>query len=65
MPTSSGTRLTTPVADIVNCDDPNARKEASRGVAMDLITRLICGCLRFANDATDPPADYSPAVPPF
>jgi AraC-like DNA-binding protein len=45
--------LTTQVADIVNCDGPNAGKAfgpASNGPT----TRLICGCLRFANDATDP-----------
>ncbi len=45
--------LTTPVADIVNCDDPKARKELRAG-RNGPITRLICGCLRFANDATDP-----------
>ncbi len=45
--------LTTQVAHIVNFDDPNARKEF-RAAANGPITRLICGCLRFANGATDP-----------
>ena len=45
--------LTTQVADVVNCDDLNARK-AFGAVGNAPVTRLICGCLRFANDATDP-----------
>jgi AraC-like DNA-binding protein len=45
--------LTTQVADIVDCDDPNARKRFRAG-GNGPLTRLICGCLRFANDATDP-----------
>src|SRR5258708_14653142 len=45
--------LTTQVADIVNCDGPNARK-AFGAAGNGPTTRLICGCLRFANDATDP-----------
>ncbi len=45
--------LTTQAADIVNCDGPNARK--AFGVSGNgPITRLICGCLRFANDSTQP-----------
>jgi AraC-like DNA-binding protein len=43
--------LTTQVADIINCDDPNAPNEFR---AEGNGPRLICGCLRFANDATDP-----------
>jgi AraC-like DNA-binding protein len=43
---------TTQVADIVNCDDPNALK-GFRARGNGPLTRLICGCLRFANDATD------------
>jgi AraC-like DNA-binding protein len=45
--------LTTQVADIVNCDGPNARK-AFRATGNGPTTRLICGGLRFANNATDP-----------
>jgi AraC-like DNA-binding protein len=45
--------LTTQVADIVNCDGPNARK-VFRAAGNGSTTRLICSCLRFANDATDP-----------
>jgi AraC-like DNA-binding protein len=44
---------TTQVADIVNCDDPSALK-GFRARGNGPHTRLICGCLRFANDATDP-----------
>jgi AraC-like DNA-binding protein len=44
---------TTQVADIVNCDDPNALK-GFRARGNGTLTRLICGCLRFANDATGP-----------
>lgn len=45
--------LTTQVADIVNCGSSNALK-AFRAAGNAPTTRLICGCLRFANDATDP-----------
>jgi AraC-like DNA-binding protein len=45
--------LTTQIAAIVNCDDPNARKKFHAG-GNGPVTGLICGCLRFANGATDP-----------
>jgi AraC-like DNA-binding protein len=45
--------LTTQVADIVDCDGPNARK-AFRAAGSGRTSGWICGCLRFANDATDP-----------
>jgi AraC-like DNA-binding protein len=44
---------TTQVADIVSCDGPNAG-EGFRAGGNGALTRLTCGCLRFANDATDP-----------
>lgn len=45
--------LTTQVADLVNGDDPNAQKEFRAG-GNGPFTRLICGCLRFASDPTEP-----------
>src|SRR5260370_1928020 len=56
--------LTTQVADIVNCDGPNACK-AFGAAGNRPTTRLICGCLRFANDATDPLLAILPPVLPF
>jgi AraC-like DNA-binding protein len=45
--------LTTPVADLVSCDGPNAQK-VFRASSNGPITQLTCGNLRLANGATDP-----------